>query len=112
MYIYVNMSVLFYFKYILCYSRKTMPNTSSAKKALRQSDRRRVQNVRHKHVVADATKQIRKLVEAGKREEAAALLPRAYKEIDKAAKTGVLKRNTAARKKSGAARLVTTPKSK
>jgi len=83
-----------------------MPNTSSAKKALRQSTKRRVQNARHKHAVADATKQIRKLIETGKREEAAALLGRAYKEIDKAAKTRVLKQNTAARKKSRIARLV------
>ena len=83
-----------------------MPNTSSAKKALRQSAKRRVQNTRHKHAVADATKQIRKLVAAGKQEEAATLLGRAYKEIDKAAKTRVLKQNTAARKKSRIARLV------
>lgn len=89
-----------------------MPNTSSAKKALRQSAKRRVQNTRHKHAVADTTKQIRKLVEARKREEAAALLPRAYASIDKAAKTRVLKQNTAARKKSHMARLVATPKSK
>lgn len=88
-----------------------MPNTSSAKKALRQSDRRRVQNTRHKRAVADATKQIRKLVETGKHEEAKALLPRAYKEIDKAAKTRVLKQNTAARKKSRMARLINARKS-
>lgn len=89
-----------------------MPNTSSAKKALRQSARKRVQNTHHKRAVADATKQIRKLVEAGKHEEASALLPRAYKSIDKAAKTRVLKQNTAARKKSRMARLVRAPKSK
>ncbi|OGZ44300.1 MAG: 30S ribosomal protein S20 [Candidatus Ryanbacteria bacterium RIFCSPHIGHO2_02_FULL_45_17b] len=83
-----------------------MPNTSSAKKALRQSAKRRVQNTRHKRAVADTTKQIRKLIESGKYEEAAALLGRAYKEIDKAAKTRVLKKNTAARKKSRVARLV------
>lgn len=89
-----------------------MPNTSSAKKALRQSAKRRAQNTRHKRAVADATKQIRKLVESGKQEEAAALLGRAYASIDKATKTRVLKQNTAARKKSRLARLVRTPKSK
>ena len=87
-----------------------MPNTSSAKKALRQSAKKHVQNARRKHAVADTTKQIHKLVEAGKREEAAALLPRAYASIDKAAKTHVLKKNTAARKKSYIARLVVSGK--
>jgi len=87
-----------------------MPNTSSAKKALRQSARKRARNIRHKHMVAEVTKQLRKLVAAGKNEEAIALLPRAYKSIDKATKTRVLKQNTAARKKSRMARLVAVPK--
>lgn len=83
-----------------------MPNTSSAKKALRQSTRKRARNMRRKHTVAEVAKQLRKLVAAGKNEEASLLLPRAYKSIDKAAKTRVLKQNTAARKKSRLARLV------
>ena len=68
-----------------------MPNTSSAKKALRQSARKRARNIRHKHMVAEVTKQLRKFVVAGKNEEASLLLPRAYKSIDKATKTRVLK---------------------
>lgn len=83
-----------------------MPKTTSATKALRQSERRRVRNMRHKQAVTDTTKQLRKLAAAGKQKEAAALLPRAYKSIDKAAKTHILKQNTAARKKSRLARLV------
>lgn len=85
-----------------------MPITTSATKALRQSMRRRARNMRRKQVVTDTTKQLRKLVVAGKQKEAAALLPRAYKSIDKAAKTHMLKQNTAARKKSSLARLVAT----
>ena len=84
-----------------------MPNTSSAKKALRQAARRRAQNMRRKDAVSSITKQLRKLVAVGKQEEAKSLVPRAYKAIDKAAKTGVLKQNTANRKKSSLARLIT-----
>ena len=83
-----------------------MPNTSSAKKSLRQTARRRAQNLRRKDAMSMVTKQLRKLAAAGKQEEAKALVSRAYKAIDKAAKTGVLKRNTANRKKSSLARLV------
>jgi len=57
-------------------------------------------------MVAEVTKQLRKFVVAGKNEEASLLLPRAYKSIDKAAKTRVLKQNMASRKKSRLARLV------
>jgi len=45
-------------------------------------------------------KDIKKLVAAKNRKEAEKLLPQAYKAIDKAAKRGVIKKNTAARKKS------------
>ena len=46
------------------------------------------------------TKKIKKLVAAGNTKEAEALVPEAYKAIDKAAKRGIIKENTAARKKS------------
>ena len=45
-------------------------------------------------------KKIKKLIVAKKTEEAQKLIPLAYKAIDKSAKTGVIKKNTAARKKS------------
>lgn len=82
-----------------------MPNTSSAKKALRQSERRRTRNLVRKQAVGNIVKQVRKLLTAGNTQEAAALLPRAYKAIDKAAKTHIIPKNTAARKKSVLARL-------
>lgn len=40
------------------------------------------------------------MVEAGNVEEAQKMLPKAYQVIDKAAKRGVIKDNTASRKKS------------
>jgi len=48
----------------------------------------------------EIVKTIRKHVTAGEKKEAEALLPNAYKAIDKAAKRGIIKENTAARKKS------------
>ena len=76
------------------------PITKSAKKALRQSLRRRKRNLRRKNTMKDIIKRIRKLAAEKKIKEAKQLLPLAYKAIDKAAKTGVIKKNTAARKKS------------
>ncbi|MEM9336701.1 MAG: 30S ribosomal protein S20 [Patescibacteria group bacterium] len=77
-----------------------MPITVGAKKAHRSSLKKRVFNIRRKTVMSDVVKDIRKLIAAGKPEDAKAKLPEAYKAIDKAAKRGVIKENTAARKKS------------
>ncbi|OHA46647.1 MAG: 30S ribosomal protein S20 [Candidatus Terrybacteria bacterium RIFCSPLOWO2_01_FULL_44_24] len=83
-----------------------MPVTTSAKKALRQSTKRRQANQKNKRAVDSAEKQIKKLVKTGKRQEALQYLPRAYKVLDKAAKKGVIEKNTAARKKSRLAKLI------
>jgi len=77
-----------------------MPITKGAEKAHRQSERKRVFNVRRKSTMKDAEKAIQKAVVAGDVKKAKELLPTAYKAIDKAAKRGVIKDNTAARKKS------------
>ncbi|PJE74558.1 MAG: 30S ribosomal protein S20 [Candidatus Taylorbacteria bacterium CG10_big_fil_rev_8_21_14_0_10_41_48] len=77
-----------------------MPITSSAKKALRASKKKRVYNVRHRDAVLSVTKEIKKLVSSKKAKDAMKLLPKAYAELDKAAKTGFIKKNTADRKKS------------
>lgn len=77
-----------------------MAITSSAKKALRSSKRKRVFNLRRTRTMRDVLKEVNTLTSAGKVKEAAAKLPEAYKAIDKAAKRGVIKKNTAARKKS------------
>lgn len=77
-----------------------MAITKGAKKAHRSSLKKRVFNQRRKNAMTDAVKEVRKLMAAGKKDEAAKLLPAAYKAIDKAMKRGVIKANTAARKKS------------
>lgn len=86
----------------LRYSSRTkiMPITKGAQKAHRSSLRKRVFNVRRKDAMNETVKKMRKLLTAGKVGDAEKLLPAAQKAIDKAAKRGIIKDNTAARKKS------------
>jgi small subunit ribosomal protein S20 len=78
----------------------TMPITTSAKKALRSSKRKRGFNITKKELLNKVVKKVKKLVLEKKTKEALALMPEVQKIIDKSVKTGLLKRNTAARKKS------------
>lgn len=77
-----------------------MAITSSAKKAIGVAKRRGVFNARRKKELKDVLKEVEKIIISGKKKDAEALLPRVYKAIDKAAKRGVLKANTASRTKS------------
>ncbi len=77
-----------------------MPITKSAKKALRQSEKRRKENRRKKKVLKNLLKKVRSLILEKKIEEAEKLLPQVYKALDKTAKIGLIKKNTAGRKKS------------
>ena len=83
-----------------------MPITKSAKKALRQSIKRKARNLIYKKKIKSLSKEVKKLILEKKIEEAKKLLPRVYKILDKAAKTGVIKKNTASRKKARIARLL------
>lgn len=82
-----------------------MPITKSAKKALRQSLRKKDNNLFHKNRVNKIVKQIKELSAENKKDEAKKLVSLAYKYIDKAAKSRVIKKNTASRKKSLVSRL-------
>ncbi|OGZ34057.1 MAG: 30S ribosomal protein S20 [Candidatus Portnoybacteria bacterium RBG_13_41_18] len=83
-----------------------MPIKKSAKKYLRQTKKHRVLNLARAKAVKNATKKITKLVAAGSKDEAKKLIADAYQAIDKAAKRGVIKKNTAARKKSRLMRML------
>ena len=85
-----------------------MAITSSAKKAIGVAKRRGVFNARRKKELKDSLKDMSKLIEAGNQKDAVALLPRVYKAIDKAAKRGVLKANTASRTKSRISKRIAT----
>lgn len=77
-----------------------MAITQSAKKALRSSKRKAEYNLARKEEIKKIVREIKKLVASGKVKEAKALIPKAQKAFDKAAKTNHLKDNTASRNKS------------
>lgn len=83
-----------------------MPITKSAKKALRQNIKRRKQNIQRKKKIKDLVKKVRILLSQKKIEEAKKLLPSAYKALDKTAKAGFIKKNTASRRKSRLTKLL------
>ena len=83
-----------------------MPNTKSAGKAMRQAKRRHVNNLTSKAKVKDASKKVRKFVEDKNLEDAAKSLAGAMAALDKAAKKGVIHKNTASRKKSRMAKAI------
>jgi small subunit ribosomal protein S20 len=77
-----------------------MAITSSAKKALRAGKRKYVFNLRRQVAIETPLRQFKKFLAAKKANEAKALIPALYKALDKAAKTGAIKANTASRRKS------------
>lgn len=82
-----------------------MAITTSAKKAHRASLKKRVFNVRRKRALTNTTKSVRKLIGTSV-EDARKSLASAYKAIDKAAKRGIIRKNTASRRKSRLAKAV------
>jgi small subunit ribosomal protein S20 len=77
-----------------------MPIIKSAKRALKQSERRRVHNLRQKRDLLGAIREYRKAVEGGDEQGAREKLPTIYKKLDKAAKVNLIKKNRASRLKS------------
>lgn len=75
-----------------------MPNLQNAKKALRVSDRKLVLNDKRRKAVKETVKSAK--AAAGDKKAGAEALAKAYQAIDKAAKRGVIKKNTADRRKS------------
>jgi small subunit ribosomal protein S20 len=82
-----------------------MPITKSAQKAMRAAAKKRVMNLRRTRAMDSAERDIEKLVAKGSVAEAKKLVPAAYAAIDKAAKRGVIKANTASRRKSRMSRI-------
>lgn len=77
-----------------------MPNTKSAAKALRRSERRRIRNRFWRSTARTFIKKARKLIEAGDLEAAAKAVGDAISVLDRAAAKGVIHKNNAARRKS------------
>lgn len=77
-----------------------MPITKSARKELNKTKKRTAKNVAEKKKVKDLIKKIVKSVEAGKIDEVKEIMRQFQKAVDKAVKSGWLKKNTGNRKKS------------
>ena len=82
--------------------------TESAKKAYRQNLTRRARNEKQKEASKKILKSYKKMIAAGKLDEAKTELSKVYKALDKTAKAGIIKPNKAARLKSRLSRLLAT----
>ena len=86
-----------------------MPNIRQQKKRVRSAARQRLENLRYRSTVKTLTRRLREAVDEGDAEKVTTGHAELVRWIDRAATQGALHRNTAARKKAQAARLVTGP---
>lgn len=77
-----------------------MPNKASAEKALRQDKKRSERNKTKLVQIRDLSRHFRKALETKDKAQAEKLIKDLIIALDKAAQRNILKRNTAARKKS------------
>ena len=77
-----------------------MANTYSAIKRVRQTGRRTEFNRKNKSRLRRAIREMRRVLTGKDAKAAADLLPKTFSIIDRSAKNGIIKKNTAARYKS------------
>ena len=77
-----------------------MANTVSALRRVRVTTRRTAVNQTRKTRLRHGIRAMRRLLEAKDQKAATALVPKTFSLIDRAAKWGIIKKNTAARYKS------------
>lgn len=77
-----------------------MANTVSAQKRVRQTEHRTAVNRARKSRVRHQVRAFRRLIQAKDAENAWKALPATFSLVDRAAKWGIIKKNTAARYKS------------
>ena len=85
-----------------------MANTPSAKKRIRQNEKRRLRNRAVRSAVRGSVKSARETL-TGKTADSATVVREAIRAIDRAVTKGIMHRNTAARRKSSLARKLTAP---
>ena len=83
-----------------------MANIHSQKKRIIRAERERLENRRYTSTIKTYFRALEAAVEAGDAERIAAEHLRLVKTIDKAVKAGAMHKNTGARKKSRAARML------
>lgn len=77
-----------------------MPNSKSARKRMRQSATQEVVNRAKKSEIASLRRELQESIDDGNREKSEGLFKRYCSLLDRAAKKGVIARNTANRRKS------------
>src|SRR5688572_2187555 len=82
-----------------------MPNIKQQKKRVRTAARERLENLRYRSTVKTLTRRLREAVDEGDGDQVAERHTTLVRWIDRAAARGALHKNTAARKKSQAAKL-------
>ncbi len=82
-----------------------MPNISSAKKRMRNSEKKRLKNKATKSSIKTLSSKAIKLHQEGKKDEALKIFKAVSSIIDKASSRGIIHKNTAAHKKSNLSRL-------
>lgn len=83
-----------------------MPNTESAKRALRKAERRRLRNRSQRSALRTLIKKVRTFVANGNLEGARVALQTVIRRLDQAADKHLIHKNAAARKKSRLTQLV------
>ncbi len=76
-----------------------MANTESAKKRIRQSEKRALRNRQYKAAARTHVKKVRRLIAENKLDEAEAAAREAYQTLDKSARKNVVHPRNAARRK-------------
>lgn len=87
-----------------------MPNTKSAERRMRNSERKRLQNRSIKSRLKSLERAYTDAVADGKKEDANAAYRKLSSALDKAAKTGVIHKRKASRKKSRLSARLAAPK--
>jgi small subunit ribosomal protein S20 len=83
-----------------------MPNIKQQKKRVRTAAKERVENLRYRSTVRTLAKRLQAAVESGDKNRVEGDHRELVRWLDRAATKGALHRNTAARRKAQAARLV------
>ena len=87
-----------------------MPNIKSSIRSVKTDAERRAKNAAEKSAVRTAAKKVEAQVAEGQKAEAEVTLKKASSLLDKAAQSGVISKNAAARKKSKLAKKVNAVK--
>ena len=89
-----------------------MPNTKSARRRTRRTQKQAIINRIRKSKYKSAVKQMSIYLDSGKIKEAKNFLPKFHSQLMKVAKSGVINKKTASRKISKVVKKINSPKKK